>query len=369
MAGTGSGPKSIRVVSVSGSPRQMGEQFGEACRDQLPEFYARRVQNALGSAREYGKREASEAELIEVARASLEATGRYHPEGLEELRGIAAGAGMSVEQVLATNGLTDYRDVLTWPYPDADLDVFGGCSAFVASREVTREGRTLCGQTWDLATDNMPYVLAVHRRPTVGPSTWCLTTVGCLSLIGMNDAGIAVGTTNLRTQDPRPGVMYLSILHKMLSTRTLEEAERAVVDAPRAGAHFFFASGPDGVSSVIECSARKAHPQRVSVGFYGHCNHALVEEVRALEPRPPAPSSAARTARVDEVLTAARGRFDVAAAKALMSDTANGDNAILRDDTNHISTNGAVVMDPDARTMWAVHGLPDRNVWVEHSFA
>ena len=58
----------MRVLELSGSHGAMGEQFGEAVRDELREFYVRRVANALASAREYGKREASEQELLEAAR-------------------------------------------------------------------------------------------------------------------------------------------------------------------------------------------------------------------------------------------------------------------------------------------------------------
>lgn len=358
----------MRVLELTGSHGAMGEQFGEAVRDQLHEFYQRRVANALASAREYGKREASEEELLEAARASFEATRAYHPGGFEELQGIARGARLTVEQVLATNGLTDFRDVLSWPYPDSELDRFGGCSAFVASKTATAQGRTICGQTWDLATDNMPYVLGVHRRPSDGLETWCLTTVGCLSLIGMNEAGLSVGTTNLRTTDPRPGVVYLSVLHKMLETTTVDEAERAVVEAPRAGAHFFFAAGADGRASVVECSAHRAVTQRVEEGVYAHCNHALTPEVQELEPREPNDSTTRRTRRLSHLLEEAKGELTVEQARAFMCDTANGESAIFRDDYNGISTNGAVIMVPEAREIHAVAGLPDRNPWVTHRF-
>ena len=40
-----------------------------------------------------------------------------------------------------------------------------------------------------------------------------------------------------------------------------------------------------------------------------------------------------------------------------------GDNAICRDDTNGISTNGAVVIAPERREIHACHGLPSRASW------
>lgn len=351
----------MRILTLEGSHAAMGEAFGESCREDIHRFYQIRLQNALKQARDWGGREVGEDELLRAAESSVSFTEAYHPEGWAELRGIARGANLSHAHILALNGLTDYRDVLSW---HGDFEAFGGCSAFIVQGDASRDGGVLVGQTWDLASDNMPYVLGVHRKPTEGPQTWTLTTVGCLSLIGMNEAGISVGTTNVRTPDARPGVMYLSIIHKALHQADLEGAAQAVTRAHRAGAHFYWIADGEGRASAIECTATTVARVDVEAGVYVHCNHCLIDAHIAREPRPPSPSSAYRTKRLGALLEGQAGAHDLDTVKRALSDEEGGDNAICRDDTLGISTNGAVVIAPERRVIQACHGLPSRAEWV-----
>ena len=241
----------MQILSFSGSPREIGRAFGETCSEQIKEFYALRIRNAIGQALQHGGRDVGEEQVLKVARACVAPTQSYHPEGFEEMQGIAEGSGLPVEKILAMNGLTDIRDVLAW---GGELEEFGGCSSFIVQGDYSRDGKLWCGQTWDLATDNMPFVIGVHRKPTDAPESWTLTTVGCLSLIGINDAGLSIGTTNIRTTDSRPGVTYLNIIHKVLSSRDFETARKAVIDAPKAGAHYYYVCDKHGRAAGFECS-------------------------------------------------------------------------------------------------------------------
>lgn len=346
---------SLPVLSFSGSFAAMGEAFGEACRDPIRALYRLRVDNALTQAASYGGRTVGEEALLRVAEASWAETQRYDPDGAEELAGIARGSGLSVLEVLAMNGLTDFRDVLAW---HGDLEALGGCSAVIAQRDATREGELICAQTWDLASDNMPFVIGVHRRPERGPETWCLTTVGCLSLIGMNAHGLAVGTTNLRTTDARPGVGYLSMIHKALGASTLEEAALAISGARRAGAHFYFLCDAAGRAVTLECTAHQVARREVSSGIAVHTNHCLTAECARLEGAQPTASSHARQARLETWLGERAGTIDVTTLKVALADRSGGELAVCRDDTGGISTNGAVVMRPETGVIEACHGLP-----------
>jgi isopenicillin-N N-acyltransferase-like protein len=352
----------ISVVTVSGSPQQMGQSFGEAFREEIAEFYELRLQNAIMQAKSYGGRDVQEHTLLGIARACVSPTESYDPDGFEELKGIAAGAALPLEKVLALNGLTDFRDILSW---HGELEMFGGCSAFVAQGDMTRSGKLTCGQTWDLATDNMPYVLGVHRRPRNGPESWTLTTVGCLSLIGINEEGICMGTTNIRTVDARAGVVYLSIIHKALGCRDFEAAARCVSDAPRAGAHFYFLGDGRGSATTFECTAEIVERRDIVKGVYVHCNHCLEGANSEREGPQASDSSITRTSRLQGLLDSQREVLDIASLKGSLSDHDGADNAICRHDFNGISTNGAVVMSPEDGKIYACQGNPCSAVWID----
>jgi isopenicillin-N N-acyltransferase-like protein len=354
----------MEVIELQGTPGEMGAAFGEACREAILGLYEARVLNAIQQAKEYGGKTVTEGHLMAIGQASLPSVAAYHPDGHAELAGIARGSGLDLVRVWVMNALTDLRDVAA--YTDVALwapPVDGeGCSSFLLGPERAADGTGYAGQTWDLATSNMPFVRIVRRRPREGLATTCLTTVGCLSLIGLNAAGIAVGTTNIRTLDARAGVCYLDVIHKALHQPTLAEAVAAVESAPRAGAHYFYLMDAAGEAAALECSAAKS--VRIPVaGAYVHCNHVLAQDLLPLEPQgTPVASSHARQGRLARLL-AERPTHTAAALEGYLADHEGGVNAICRHDYNGISSNGSVIMNPATRTLRAVHGPACQGEW------
>jgi isopenicillin-N N-acyltransferase-like protein len=347
----------MRRIELSGTHAAMGEAFGEAFRAEIAQLYALRLENALRQATQYGGRATSEADLLRLARACLAASERFDPRGTAELRGIARGARLSDERVLAMNGLTDLRDGLAW----GDLDEVGagGCTALIVQRDATADGRPRLAQSWDLASDNAPFVVFVARHPSDGPRTWSLTTVGCQSLMSFNEHGLALGTTNLRTRDAGVGVPYLGLIHRALEERSAEAAARVIAGAPRAGAHSYLALDRAGAGRVLECTGKLAHELVVARGSHVHTNHCQVAAHIALEADTPRKSSEARLARMRELLAARAGQIDSALLRDAYADAAGGTLAICRRDYDGISTNAATVITPETGELWGCAGVPD----------
>lgn len=360
----------MRVLHLHGSPRSMGEQFGEQLRAQIQEFYHLRVVNALAQAKQFGGRKLSEGHLLAISEKSIAISEPYDPEGHAELVGIARAANLTVAQAFAMNGLTDLRDVLAYSNQVPgfeDAAKVDGCSSFLVQGDRTKDGKILAGQTWDLATDNMPYVIGVHRRPTHGPETWCLTTVGCLSLIGLNAEGIAVGTTNIRTKDARPGICYLSVIHKALRQTKMDDALACIQTRHRAAAHYFWvASGRERRTVGVECTATRHDTVEITRGHHVHCNHVLAEPHKALEAAPPKPSESTvcRQSRLGELIGTAPV-VDAARMRTFLSDHEGGEGAICRHDLANISSNGAVVVEPESMRIMGCQGLPCTAEWID----
>ena len=133
----------------------------------------------------------------------------------------------------------------------------------------------------------------VHRYGT-------LTTAGCLSLSGMNEDGLCVGTTNVRGTDAGAGVGYLSIIHKALSSDSHDAAVSCVTEAPRASGHFYYIADAEGQATALECTGTRLHQERVEQGVYVHCNHCLIADNAVMEGNKPTASSLERTTRLDD---------------------------------------------------------------------
>jgi hypothetical protein len=138
--------------------------------------------------------------VLDVCRRCIEPHQRYDAGVWEELHGIAEGAGLSDEMVLILNGLTDIRDAckvaagIAWSKQAPEE---GGCTSWLAAPEATTDEHALAGQTWDMAAAAMEFIVVVRRTPERGPATISMTTAGCLSLVGINSAGLAIGNNNL----------------------------------------------------------------------------------------------------------------------------------------------------------------------------
>jgi isopenicillin-N N-acyltransferase-like protein len=229
----------------------------------------------------------------------------------------------------------------------------------IVQRDCAADGRPRLAQSWDLASDNAPFVVFVQRKPTSGPQTWSITTVGCQSLMSLNEHGLALGTTNLRTRDSGVGVPYLGLIHRALEERSAAEAARVIAAAPRAGAHSYLALDRAGVGAVVECTGQRAHCFEVAHGTHVHTNHCQVPAHIALEADTPRKSSEARLARMRALLAAQGAKIDAKFLRACYADPAGGALAICRQDFDGISTNAASVMTPETGEMWGCAGVPD----------
>ena len=350
----------LPIIELSGAPQQMGEDFGACCREEIHQLYACRLQRLLKRSAEKGK-PITEEQALGVARDCLEQTRRFDPIGWEEFSGIARGAGITAAQCFLMQGLTDVQDLLAL----GSVADGAGCSSAIIGADRSACGNILLAQTWDLQTDNLPYVRLVHRRPHNAPETWSLTLAGCLTLIGINAAGIAVGTTNIVTTDVRIGVQYLSVLHRALRSDSFSEAVDSICRAPRSGAHYYYVGGPEGQAVGLECSARQVVPHELHQGVFVHCNHPLKPEIAALQAEPPSTSSLHRQKRLAALLTVPEQPATIGAIKQMLSDHDGGpDRCICRHDVDNINTNAVVIMCPATREIHACRAQAHVGRWV-----
>ncbi len=353
----------LPVVALSGSPEALGHAYGEALREPIRAFVAQRVEAAGVYLAERGIRDP--AALRSLGAGCLAQLREWHQDGWREHQATAAAAGVDPMDLYTTGNMTDVRDILVLGGMSAESE---GCTTAHAGTGRTAAHRVLAGQTWDLNPGDLDYVVAVHRRPASGPQTWAITCAGCPSLVGMNEHGIAVGTTNIKVRGSRVGIPYLSLLHRMLAATTRDEAERSLITAPRAAAHTYWLADASGVVD-LECTAT-THVRRETGndGFLARTNHCLEGAHQQQEGEPATASSRRRLARATAALSA--GAVTVDTLKSLFADRSDGTESINRfpEDGQGTSTNACVVVEPATRTIHACRGSSDRGRWILHRF-
>ena len=355
-------PYELRQIHCQGTPEQMGHAHGEQLRSEIHRFVAQRFDALEAYMTERNLLDI--AGFLEVGAQCLSIARSWDPDGTSELEAIARAANVDAVRLYAAGNMTDLRDVVLLPASDSDE----GCSALVVPPNLSSDATLYAAQTWDLNPTDLEFVVAVHRTPARGPESWSITCTGCLSLMGMNETGLTVGTTNIKARDTRPGVGYLSLLHRALAASNVDEAKELIRSAPRAAAHTYWLADSAGAVE-LECGGRRVTERRLGPSPLTRTNHCMAPDLAALQGEPTSSSSAKRLAKLDAWLR--RGEQNLTTLRALFSDRSEGVDSInryLEDDTG-TSTNACMVGVPARHELWACQGPADRSTWVRLAFS
>jgi isopenicillin-N N-acyltransferase-like protein len=196
------------------------------------------------------------------------------PDLLDEVEGIAAGAQVPVESLLALQARTE---------------LLGGAECSLVAR--LEDGACLVAQNWDWHPDVVPLVWTVEQPGGRWFAT--LTEAGMLGKIGLSSAGLCFGLNFLRCSlDGFSGSRVpLHVLLRVLLDRagTLEEALRWLVETP-VGASSCITVGSDAGLLAAELSPGGCRLLPPTAGRLLHTNHFLAgppvgEDLEAAEDR------------------------------------------------------------------------------------
>jgi len=358
-------------VTVTGTPREMGRQLGEALKPRIRAFMDVRFAYFTRYAADRGVPFA-EDRVTEIGRQSMAIAAAWDPEGHAEHLGIAEGAGLDPVVLYIGANMTDMRDVflLSGNVSDDDLPPDAeGCTSLLVPPAMAADGKAVVGQTWDLNAADVEYVVAVNRKPKHGVETWSVTCAGCLTLVGINARGLSVGTTNIKTWGARPGVGYLTILHRIVRAGSAKEAAALVEGAPRAGAHTYWIADAEHQLEVEAAPHFTALRDAGALGPICRTNHCVDPALVKIQGEPTHESSATRFARVTRSL-AEQAPHTVETVKGIFSDRRDGALSVNRypEDGDYAATNAVFVSVPADAAAWACRGPADRGIWYRLRF-
>lgn len=358
----------LKTCELSGTPSAMGEAYGESFRDEIRAFAESRAKRLAEFIAKYDDgRGVSREHIRDAAAGLLPVHAGYDQSVWSEFRGIARGAGVDEADLLVANGLTDIRDLVLFenPEPAGVVQVPAGegpddgeCTSFAVHAEEA-VGGPLAGQTWDMHPDAIDFLVVVRRRPDRGPETLSLTTVGCLSLIGMNSEGVAVCNNNLMPTDPRPGVNYLFTITRALSCPSASEAVDSIENTRRLSGHNFVVVDREAAFN-LETTAGRAALTRVR-GSFVHANHHNAETTSPLEFKGVDLSGSRwREGHLRESFAAAARPLTPESCWILLADDTRGAGAVCNEDYDGVygdsATVATVVMEPRSGTMMVASG-------------
>jgi isopenicillin-N N-acyltransferase-like protein len=374
-------------LTIVGAPYERGRQYGAA----VPHL----IDHSIASyARLFAYRRGLDwAESQAAALGYLPVLREVAPDLLEEMRGIAEGAGHQLGEILALNVRTELMAGIGsgvvdpgWPAararnraagvperPDDGAAPAAGavpiddgeCTTAAAQPSATATGATVLAQTWDWQGDQRAACILLRVRAGGEPELLTLTEAGILAKIGLNSAGVAVGLNLLRSAiDGREvGMPVHVLLRKMLQARGFAEARAMAEVAPASGSTSITLASADGGLVSLEITPAGVAEVPAQGGVLAHANHCLDAGAAAGEcPINPAlTTTVERHGRAWELLHAG-GALSVADFQAILRDHDGDPRCICRHPDMRLAPVDrgesvcGVVIDLGARVM---HVAPD----------
>lgn len=253
------------LVFASGGPRERGRAYGAQAAEQVQgsvAFYEEVFLHYTG----LGWRD-----VRRRAEAFIDPIEAYDETLLPELEGIAEGAGVTAEDLLAVNLRTEVMFGLD-RRPDS------GPSKECTALSCEDTGGIVVAQNWDWKPAVRDHCVLLVSAPHEGPGSVTLVEAGLWAKCGANDAGIGLATNSLQSSRDRgsPGVPYHAILRRILSSSTYEEAVAAVLEAARASSANYLIGHRDGRAVNLEALPGGRDDVFVTEGpGLSHTNHFL----------------------------------------------------------------------------------------------
>lgn len=311
----------IRLLELKGEPGERGYQHGQALRDEIGVFYERYIQDR----RTNTAFKHAESDYLNYAMANLPASREYAPDLVDEVDGIAQGAGIAFEKAFALNCF----DEVNCHGPALLKGGLHGCTAFAATGRATRDGTTYIGQGWDM-NDWYPPVIFRLVQPDGEPEALVFGHPSIIGGTGINRHGLALVWNTLQSTDARPGVPATFMVRKALQQKYLPALVGVVIGATRANGLNFIAGASFGAVD-IEVSATK---YAVTYGstFLHHANHHEAPQLLQFEGDFALawPDTLIRSGRMRQLLEEHFGNIDLAVCQEILRDHGGYPGSICR---------------------------------------
>jgi isopenicillin-N N-acyltransferase-like protein len=256
------------LIEVSGPPRERGRAYGEAARE--------RVRLGIGHYSEQLSASVSREGMTALVEDFLPTIDAFDGSYLDEMRGIAEGAGVAFHDVVLLNARTEILrlapEVATSREAAEEPD---GCTGLVALPGITADGKLIHAQNWDWKRACVETAVVLKIARTDGPDILTFTEAGALARCGFNAAGVSI-TANYLNSDrdySQRGIPLVLIRRKVLEQPFVALAMHAVYTTQKSASNNMIVAQADGVAIDFECAPDETFQVYAEDGLLVHANH------------------------------------------------------------------------------------------------
>ena len=263
--------RSLPCIKVKGTHRKIGQQIGEACREQVRHS----VENARKLVSDTHKQLQLSWDGARIqARKYIPFAEEQYPQYVEELKGISDGAAVHFDDIAVLNAM----EAVT-----TDALHLTKCTSMAVCQERTASDLVLVAHNEDWVPEDEPDVFLIHAHPDDEPPFLAMTYGGLLPNIGFNAYGICQCCDSVYPSDSRIGIPRVINSRGVLSAKTIAEAIRHMLVRHRAAGYNHLLAHESGELFNVEVSARKFAVLSTQQGFLAHTNHYLDPQMQMIE--------------------------------------------------------------------------------------
>ncbi len=345
----------LPLIRVSGSHYDIGGAIGQGYGPKVGEAlaYYDRVLQVAG----HMSLDEAAAQVMKYLPYAEETLSEF----VEEIRGIADGAGVEFELVFVINTL----EALV-----SDLPRFG-CTGIAVNLPERDEVWLAHNEDW--YAEDACRVAVVIAQPQGEPAFLSVINGPLLPAVGFNEEGIGQGVNSVYPTDVRVGVPRTFSSRRVLEARNLGEAMQFACLPGRAGGYNHLLATDDGELYCFETTA-KEFDALYGEDILAHANHYLSPHLHAISD-PPHPGSIIRANRARKL------------ARSHLAAGLDGRTALTRALTDHVNhpesicahpqptepyeaqtaTVFSVVVELRSRRAWVTSGPPCQGAYQEFS--
>lgn len=247
-----------KYICLDGAPYERGIKYGQQAKNEVGESLA--LYRELFA--EYTNMEWIEA--VTKAKRFSSFIENYLPDSLEEMRGLAEGAGVAYGDILALN----CRSELMFALPD-------GCTSAIIPPAASADGRPYLAQTWDWLAPARKSVVIVEICQSPLPTIIMACEAGLIGGKGVNSAGIGCGLNALGVGRGKLGTPLHVMYRGIMNAGKISDAIEAVSKPERAGSGNFFIGSSEGIVLNLEFTPENFDVMMADDQPLAHANHFL----------------------------------------------------------------------------------------------
>ncbi len=247
------------VLHVYGTPEEMGEQQGVLLKTQIRELIERYLNRFL---QVNGVGVDVRGPVLKTAQQMEKSIPAVY---VREMAALARGSGAAYEDVLLANTAFDIKRALV-------------CTTFVAVGDRSADGKPIFGRNLDFPTLGVAheYTCVIVYHPKEGHAVASVTFPGIIGVLsGMNDAGVAAATMEVRRRDTQVTASPYALVFRAALTAAgqTDDVLKAVGDSARSSTNNLMVCDAEGRAACAELGIRAVAVRRPDNGALYSTNH------------------------------------------------------------------------------------------------